>query len=164
MKESNPIENETAIRSSLTELHGKREVSDETIAYLHDVLESCVRAGVAVRAPADRERLQVLARDVADTIFKFTLRYPDAVVLAPPVKVSDQRVSPSRLPHVADKVFGRDEEFARLDAAWSDPKTHVVTLVVWGGVGKTSLVAKWAAKLAGRDYDGADYFDWSFYS
>ncbi len=39
-----------------------------------------------------------------------------------------------------------------------------MTLVAWGGVGKTSLVARWAAGLAGRDFDGADYFDWSFYS
>jgi hypothetical protein len=39
-----------------------------------------------------------------------------------------------------------------------------VTLVAWGGVGKTSLVAKWTADLAARDHDGADYFDWSFYS
>ncbi len=29
---------------------------------------------------------------------------------------------------------------------------------------KTALVAKLAAQLAERDFDGADYFDWSFYS
>jgi tetratricopeptide (TPR) repeat protein len=40
----------------------------------------------------------------------------------------------------------------------------VVTLVAWGGVGKTSLVSRWVAELAKRDHDGADYFDWSFYS
>ncbi|MCP3960495.1 MAG: hypothetical protein GY719_21835, partial [bacterium] len=40
----------------------------------------------------------------------------------------------------------------------------MVTLVAWGGVGKTTLVAKWAAGLAKQEYDGADYFDWSFYS
>lgn len=75
-----------------------------------------------------------------------------------------QRLAPSRLTHTAAKLFGRDGELARLEAAWSDPKTRVVTLVAWGGVGKTSLVATWAAGLAQRDYDGADYFDWSFYS
>src|SRR6185295_12506436 len=52
-------------------------------------------------------------------------------------------------------------ERAMLDAAWADPNVHVVTFVAWGGVGKTSLVAKWAA---GLDLGGADYFDWSFYS
>jgi hypothetical protein len=39
-----------------------------------------------------------------------------------------------------------------------------LTVVAWGGVGKTSLVATWAARLAARDFDGARYFDWSFYS
>ncbi len=75
-----------------------------------------------------------------------------------------QRIAPSKLKHAAATLFGREEELARLDAAWDNPSTHVVTLVAWGGVGKTSLVARWAAGLAGRDFDGADYFDWSFYS
>ena len=77
---------------------------------------------------------------------------------------SQQKISTTRLTHTADKLFGREAEIARLDAAWADPITHVVTLVAWGGVGKTSLVAEWAARLAARDYDGATYFDWSFYS
>ncbi len=75
-----------------------------------------------------------------------------------------QKIAPSKLRHVPATLFGREKELALLDAAWDDPGTHVVTLVAWGGVGKTSLVARWAADLAARDYDGADYFDWSFYS
>jgi hypothetical protein len=51
----------------------------------------------------------------------------------------------TRLTHVAETLFGRDDDLARLDALWNDPKTNVVTLVAWGGVGKTSLVAKWPA-------------------
>ncbi|HXU31115.1 MAG TPA: hypothetical protein VN851_11105, partial [Thermoanaerobaculia bacterium] len=77
---------------------------------------------------------------------------------------SQKKISTSRLTHTAAKLFGREAEIAKLDAAWADPKTHVVTLVAWGGVGKTSLVAEWAGRLAARDYDGASYFDWSFYS
>ncbi|MEO1084646.1 MAG: toll/interleukin-1 receptor domain-containing protein, partial [Acidobacteriota bacterium] len=75
-----------------------------------------------------------------------------------------QRVAPSKLPPAPAQLFGRDDELARLDAAWDDPATHVVTLVAWGGVGKTSLVGTWIAGLAARKFDGADYFDWSFYS
>jgi len=71
------------------------------------------------------------------------------------------KIAPTRLTHVAEHLFGRETELAKLDAAWADPKIHVVTLVAWGGVGKTSLVAKWAAE---KDLGGADYFDWSFYS
>ncbi len=75
-----------------------------------------------------------------------------------------QKIAPTRLTHVAEELFGRETELADLDAAWKDSKVHVVTVVAWGGVGKTSLVAHWAAQLAARDHDGADYFDWSFYS
>jgi tetratricopeptide (TPR) repeat protein len=78
--------------------------------------------------------------------------------------VRRRRVRPTVLKHIAETLFGREQELQRLDATWNDPTKHVVTLVAWGGVGKTSLVAKWAAELAARDYDGADYFDWSFYS
>ncbi len=74
------------------------------------------------------------------------------------------RIAPSKLAVAAATLFGREEELARLDAAWADSGIHVVTLVAWGGVGKTSLAAKWAAGLAKRDFDEADYFDWSFYS
>lgn len=76
----------------------------------------------------------------------------------------DRRIAASRLRHAADRLFGRETELASLDAAWVDPAVHVLTLVAFGGVGKTSLVAKWVADLAARDHDGADYFDWSFYS
>ena len=77
---------------------------------------------------------------------------------------TSHRIAPTRLPQTTDQLFGRETELAALDAAWADPKIHVITLVAWGGVGKTSLVARWAADLAARDYDGGDYFDWSFYS
>ncbi len=75
------------------------------------------------------------------------------------------RVAPSRLTHVADRLFGREDEFAKLDAAWK-PKSRVrvITIVAWGGTGKTSLVAEVGRDAGGADYDGADYFDWSFYS
>jgi tetratricopeptide (TPR) repeat protein len=82
--------------------------------------------------------------------------------LTPPAE--PQKVAPSRLRDSAVTLIGREEELARLDAAWADPGTRVLTIVAFGGVGKTSLVAHWAAGLAQRDYDGASYFDWSFYS
>lgn len=82
----------------------------------------------------------------------------------PVASMRPQRLAPSRLPNAAPHLFGREAELARLEAAWHDPATHVVTIVAWGGVGKTALVGAWAAALAARDFDGADYFDWSFYS
>jgi tetratricopeptide (TPR) repeat protein len=75
-----------------------------------------------------------------------------------------QKIAPTRVRHSAEQLIGREAELARLDEAWTDPTTNVLTIVAFGGVGKTSLVAHWAAGLAKRGYDGASYFDWSFYS
>ncbi len=64
-------------------------------------------------------------------------------------------------------LVGREEELKALDDAWSGTqKKNVVTIVAWGGVGKTSLVARWAANtLAKENHVGIEsYFDWSFYS
>ncbi|WP_051604181.1 SEFIR domain-containing protein [Methylobacter tundripaludum] len=75
------------------------------------------------------------------------------------------QISPSKLRHSAQKLFGRESELAVLDAAWADPTIHIQVIVAWGGTGKTSLVAEW---MAGQDAAGwpdcARVFDWSFYS
>ncbi|HIJ46092.1 MAG TPA: hypothetical protein HPP50_08070, partial [Rhodospirillaceae bacterium] len=55
-------------------------------------------------------------------------------------------ISTGRLPHTEGaELFGRDGELARLDAAWEDPGTHVISLAAFGGVGKTALVKHWLA-------------------
>jgi len=69
------------------------------------------------------------------------------------------------LRYAAERLIGRETELARLDKAWKDPATHVVSIVAWGGVGKTALAAEWMTQFAARNWDGVDaYFDWSFYS
>ncbi len=81
------------------------------------------------------------------------------------VATSEVILSPTRLRHGAEKLFGRENRLADLDEAWEDGKTHVVTLVAWGGVGKTSLVVDWMARMARDGWRGAErVFDWSFYS
>ncbi len=74
------------------------------------------------------------------------------------------RIAESRLTHSAELLIGREVELARLDEAWREHAQHVLIIRGIGGEGKTSLVAEWAKRLARRAYDGADYFDWSFYS
>lgn len=69
----------------------------------------------------------------------------------------------SRLRHSAEKLIGREEDLARLDAAWSDPRKNVVVVRAFGGMGKTSLIDTWIRKLADDNWRGADrFFDWSF--
>ena len=85
---------------------------------------------------------------------------------APTTKNPTQtRIEPTRLKHGADHLFGRDKELAALDKAWEDTATKVMTIVAWGGVGKTSLVGEWMARKAKADWPGFErVFDWSFYS
>ncbi len=74
------------------------------------------------------------------------------------------RVDLSRLPVTDAKLFGRDDELAMLDEAWSGGETNIVTLVAMGGTGKTALMNTWLASLGG-EYGGAEaVFGWSFYS
>jgi hypothetical protein len=74
------------------------------------------------------------------------------------------KLAPSRIfRHSPPKLFGREKWLDALDAAWADKEgVNVYTLVAWGGVGKTSLVAHWVANRMPPDVER--YFDWSFYS
>ncbi len=55
---------------------------------------------------------------------------------------------------------------AALDNAWQNDQTNIISLVAFGGVGKTALVNYWLThRMAGKNYDGAQsVFGWSFYS
>ena len=80
---------------------------------------------------------------------------------------TERKLAPSRITKHSPKIlFGRDHWLDALDAAWANPKLNVYTLVAWGGVGKTSLVAHWVSqRMAAKGWPGVErYFDWSFYS
>lgn len=71
-------------------------------------------------------------------------------------------VSIAKLPAVNPLIIGRDEELKRLDEAWLDSKTRLVSIVAMGGVGKTSLAINWWHR---NGVPGAvRIFGWSFYS
>lgn len=79
--------------------------------------------------------------------------------------MSQFQIAPTRLHQGAEKLFGREHELDGLDQAWNDPSTHVLSIVAFGGVGKTSLIFEWMARQAAREWDGFErVFDWSFYS
>jgi tetratricopeptide (TPR) repeat protein len=75
------------------------------------------------------------------------------------------KVSLAKFPSTSPDLFGREKELAMLDAVWENPKTNVLSLVAWGGVGKTALVNKWLLQMSEEDYRGAEWvYGWSFYS
>lgn len=70
----------------------------------------------------------------------------------------------SRLPITGAARFGRSEQLRQLDEAWANDGTNVLSIVAWGGVGKSALVNTWLAQMANDKYRGAERaFGWSFY-
>ncbi len=62
-------------------------------------------------------------------------------------------------------MVGRDAELTRLDEAWSDGKTNILSLIAEGGAGKSALVNEWLTRLQADSYRGAErVLGWSFYS
>lgn len=69
-----------------------------------------------------------------------------------------------RLPEFDIPLHGRETELARLDAAWDDEHTRILTVVAWGGLGKTSLVAHWRDRLREDPARApAVIYEWSFH-
>lgn len=75
-------------------------------------------------------------------------------------------IAPSRLTrHAARNFFGREKELELIDKAWEESGTHVLSLVAWGGVGKTALVTQWlSTRMIAKGWPSVErYFDCSFY-
>jgi tetratricopeptide (TPR) repeat protein len=75
------------------------------------------------------------------------------------------RLDLGRLPIAGPLLIGREAELARLDAAWESSETHVLTLIAFGGTGKSTLVSHWLDRMSADGWRGAwRVLDWSFYS
>ena len=80
-------------------------------------------------------------------------------------KISPDKISLAKLPSTSPDLFGRDDKLKELDDAWNNPRINIVSLVAWGGVGKSALVNKWLTQMGADNYRGAEQvFGWSFYS
>ncbi len=81
------------------------------------------------------------------------------------VTLSPEKISLAKLPSTGPELFGREKELKALDEAWENPKTNILSLTAWGGVGKTALINVWLNKMCDENYRGAErVYGWSFYS
>src|ERR1700740_1050703 len=81
-----------------------------------------------------------------------------------PARLGPEKISVARLPITGSDVFGREEDLAFLEDAWANQHINVVTIVAWGGVGKSTLVNHWLRRMAAEHYRSAELvFGWSFY-
>src|SRR6516162_8278564 len=82
----------------------------------------------------------------------------------PPTRSGPKKISIARLPITGSDVFGREEDIGFLDDAWANQQVNVVTIVAWGGVGKSTLINHWLRRMAAERYRSAQLvFGWSFY-
>ncbi|HEX8167390.1 MAG TPA: TIR domain-containing protein [Beijerinckiaceae bacterium] len=75
-------------------------------------------------------------------------------------------VDTAHLPETAyENLVGRDAELKRLEEAWAEPKTNILSLVAEGGAGKSALANEWLERMRNDNYRGAEaVLGWSFYS
>ena len=68
-----------------------------------------------------------------------------------------------RLPASTSMLVGRDAELSILRDSWNNQSHNLVTVIGWGGCGKTALLNHWLAEMATAQYKGAErVFAWSF--
>ena len=81
-----------------------------------------------------------------------------------PARLGPKKISVARLPITGSDIFGREEDIAFLNDAWANQDVNIVTIVAWGGVGKSTLVNHWLRRMAAEHYRSAQFvFGWSFY-
>ena len=110
--------------------------------------------------PAQRFELQQLIEECEAKIAELSSRPQTALAqqAAPEIAIA-------HLPAAVTHFTGRDKELAQLDQAWDDPNTPLISLVAFGGVGKSALVAAWLEQLRREQWRGAQYvLGHSFYS
>jgi len=120
-----------------------------------------------------RERRDFLREQLAltsDAEQKFTLkkRIEEAEAMlvrwTPAIAEVELVADRARLPQFTSHLFGRNDELAMLDRAWAGEGTKVVTLIAWGGAGKTALVNEWRNQMLDAKLGADRIFDWTFYS
>ena len=95
--------------------------------------------------------------EASSTVSRIRTRKPQA-------RLGPKRISVARLPITGSDVFGREEDIGFLDDAWANRQVNVVTIVAWGGVGKSTLINHWLRRMAAEQYRSAQLlFGWSFY-
>jgi tetratricopeptide (TPR) repeat protein len=71
----------------------------------------------------------------------------------------------THLPITGEHFLGRATELQRLDEAWADEPVNVLSIVAWGGVGKTALVKRWLDSVRRDGWRGAKrVYAWTFFS
>jgi tetratricopeptide (TPR) repeat protein/transcriptional regulator with XRE-family HTH domain len=78
--------------------------------------------------------------------------------------VNEQQISTATLPITDLNILGRKSELSSLNHFWQNPRTFLVQITGFGGVGKSALVNKWLSDLSAENYRYATrVYAWSFH-
>jgi hypothetical protein len=122
-------------------------------------------------AKRDREMTYIIEQIAAITK-ELSAKAGQSIATVPGTAASSSTVP---LPSIVDytrlpepscfRLVGREAELRRLDICWDERRAAVVSLIGWGGSGKTALVNEWLSRLSNEGYRGAEaVLAWSFYS
>jgi serine/threonine protein kinase/predicted ATPase len=148
---------------------GQLEGVPEPVALLVEVL---LEKDPVRRFQNPTELLQAMAAIAGSFGGERTITHQSLQNMPPSVSVASrrsarlgpERISVARLPITGSDMFGREEDIAFLDDAWTNQDVNVVTIVAWAGVGKSTLVNHWLRRMATDHYRSAELvFGWSFY-
>jgi hypothetical protein len=114
--------------------------------------------------PTITARIEAGRRITREVLHQMPSAAAPARTRRPPSKPGPKKISIARLPVTGSDLFGREEDIAFLDNAWANQQVNVVTIVAWGGVGKSTLVNHWLRRMAAENYRSAQLvFGWFFY-
>jgi tetratricopeptide (TPR) repeat protein len=109
---------------------------------------------------------------IEDCVLPATFADRDVIDFRPSnrTKLIQRLSAPRFIHHAAEHFLGREPQLALIDEAWASG-TNVLSIIAWGGVGKTSLITEWVQsrfidkqwKTEGGQLALAAYFDWTFY-
>jgi tetratricopeptide (TPR) repeat protein len=136
----------------------------EGIAWLR-AIQMLPRDGVAIAELAKAKRNRVFT-EVAKSVSSFAEEgKKQTLAQAGTSWPAPLGVDIDRLPTSGYDLVGRDEELRLLNDTWDQDKINVISLVAWGGVGKSTVVNKWCEYLRAENFRGARrVFGWSFFS
>jgi tetratricopeptide (TPR) repeat protein len=135
----------------------KDVLPNQSLSYFLDTVQ-----WLDASTPPLQKHLGTLSERVKKLLVDETIR--NEATRNPPKRLGPEKISVARLPVTGSDVFGREEDIAFLDHAWTNQQINVVTIVAWAGAGKSTLVNHWLRRMATDHYRSAELiFGWSFY-
>jgi hypothetical protein len=103
--------------------------------------------------------------EVAEYVYEKVKDPKFRVAAAVPEWEGPERIDIERLPETGMELFGRQKELEMLEKAWDSDETRVVSLVAWGGVGKSWEKGRRLVDLIRKDrtlliLDGLEPLQW----